>query len=280
MSQINHEKYAKKIILFLVNRVLANNGGSLKIHYGELAKEVGYPEPYTGNLFGNNIGHTLGKIGDLIENLTVDNWIGRVPFLQTMITKTTDNLPSYGLSAFVQDYDTFSKEEKKNYIQKEYEEIQRFGIRWYEVLDKLGIKYDSKQKTKIANNFYVSGESEEHKKLKEYIKNNGYLLGYSGSILGTIEYPITSGDVIDVAFRDEECFRVYEAKSKRSNDDDLLRGVFQCVKYKGILEAEKKVGLRTSKKIDCSLVVEKELPSNLQEYASKLGVKIYVVKVN
>ncbi len=256
--------------------------GKKTFTYAEIAKLVNYPEPYTGNLFGNNIGMTLGTIGELLQDIKIENWNNRIPVIQSLIVSSTTNFPSYGLKAFVNGYDSFTTEEKVTFTLSEYQLIFEFGERWTQVLDALGITIDeinNKSSKQLYNPFGSEG-SPEHIKLKEYIKDNGYYFGYSGPGKGIIEYPLRSGDFIDVVFKDSEIIRAYEAKSVRSGFDDIQRGIFQCVKYKAVLEAEIKVNIKESLKVDCSLVIETEMPKELVTFCEKLGIKYYPVKVN
>ncbi len=47
-----------------------------------------------------------------------------------------------------------------------------------------------------------------------------------------------SGDRLDVSFRDNGTWIAVEVKPQRSPVADLIRGTFQCVKYKAILAAQ------------------------------------------
>jgi len=68
MSTVDHEEWARTILVYLVKYIQSFQGGNKYITYGQLAKEVDYPEPHIGNLFGSNIGKTLGVMGHLFDN--------------------------------------------------------------------------------------------------------------------------------------------------------------------------------------------------------------------
>lgn len=55
---------------------------------------------------------------------------------------------------------------------------------------------------------------------------------------GDIERLLLSGDRLDISFRDDERWIAVEVKGKHSPLADLVRGIFQCVKYKVILAAQ------------------------------------------
>ena len=62
-----------------------------------------------------------------------------------------------------------------------------------------------------------------------------------------------------------------EVKSSKSNDDDLRRGIFQCVKYRELLRAEQRTDgvLPHARSI---LVTERDLSKKLSREASLLKV--------
>ena len=86
-----------------------------------------------------------------------------------------------------------------------------------------------------------------------------------------------SGDKVDVMFIAHDKFRAVEVKSLKSNDDDLKRGIYQCVKYREVKSAEI---APYEADVEAILVVERELPLGLRERASVLGVKCKCVSVN
>ena len=283
MEIAEHEKYGKKILAYLVSRIKVFGGGNKSITYGELAKEIDYPEPHIGNLFGNNIGETLGVMGHMLDGLVIDDWHKRVPYIQTLVVGQGNGLPSNGLSEFEKDYSQFNTDEKKAFVLNEYENIFNFGDKWQSVLSKLGIEeypYPQTSSGEQYSNPYGSEGSPEHRKLKEFVMVHGHFYGYRGNESGIEEYPLRSGDFIDVVFRDDNQVLGIEVKSIRSGTDDLERGIYQCIKYKAVLEAEKKITSRMDLKVECVLVIECDMPNSLAEVASKLGIKVYKEIVN
>lgn len=280
---IDYDFFARKIIQKMVSRILNERIIDKTISYSELAQTINFPPPYTGSQFSRNIGRALGAVGHLLEKVKTQNHTSSIPVLQSMIVKKKSRLPSFGLRAFVDGYDKFPPNEQRAFVLAEYEKILSFGERWLDVLRELQIEYegstDLSQKAKLYNPFGSEG-SPEHKNVKNYIKEKHHLFGYLGTETGIEEYPLRSGDKIDVVFRDGDTVYAYEAKSIRSNLDDIERGIFQCVKYKKVIEAETKVGVRNTTKVICSLVTETELPKQLQRYCEILGIKYYTAKIN
>lgn len=76
--------------------------------------------------------------------------------------------------------------------------------------------------------------------MKEYIYNNPDAIGLTDIVRAQIEQLLPSGDKLDVYFELADGTNVaVEVKSSTSDDADITRGIFQCVKYKAILEAKK-----------------------------------------
>jgi len=82
-----------------------------------------------------------------------------------------------------------------------------------------------------------------------------------------------------VVFKNDERYTAVEVKSIISNDKDLNRGIFQCVKYQALLRAEQVAEslLPTARAI---LVVERKLPAPLKSLAALLKIKVVVCPVN
>jgi len=123
-----------------------------------------------------------------------------------------------------------------------------------------------------------SGEGQHHKRLRLAITENPSLLHkkYANSRTKT-EYELPSGDRLDVAlFLGSKTIAV-EVKSRISNEYDLQRGVYQCVKYKAVLEA---MDLRSDPPVDAVLVVETEIPSSVKQLARRLGVTTMVMNIS
>ena len=280
MSEINHEHYAKKSVGFLINHIVNFKSGNKFVTYGDLAKAIDYPKPHTGSNFGSKIGTTLGVMGHLVEEVVIDNWIGRVPFLQALVVRQDTKLPSTGLREFKTDYPDLDKEKRKDYVKLEYEKVFQFGDRWFQVLKSLGIennKYPPQKKGKY-NPFGNEG-SPEHRNLRDYVAENPEYIGLDISKKGQTEYPLKSGDSIDVCFILENRIIGVEVKSIRSGNDDLERGIFQCIKYREVLKAENKISNK-EKSVDCILVYEGDMDKKNIRQSSRLNVKTIQVSYN
>lgn len=92
-----------------------------------------------------------------------------------------------------------------------------------------------------ASGIRGGGESEAHRLLKISVASHPDWFGVYWPHTVSIEYPLPSGDVIDVAFLSERSIVAVEVKPPDAPKADLTRGVFQCVKYAAVLQAEAKV---------------------------------------
>jgi len=285
MTEYDHINEAKKCLAYLVKRLDNYNGEDKFITYGNLAKSIDYPEPHKGSHFGKRIGETLGVMGHLFDSINIPDWKGSIPYIQAMVVAQNTKLPSDGLKEFKPDYPNFSTEKKRDYIKHEYQRIFEFGERWNFVLENLMIKPEGdlvvSQNIKIKKLFNPFGSegSPEHKKLRDYIAVHPELIGFREELKGITEYPLKSGDSVDVVFMNEDKVLGVEVKSKRSGEDDHERGIFQCIKYREVLKSEDKIK-NLNREIDCILVHEEELTNKLDRVKIKLKVETMQFKIN
>ncbi len=84
-------------------------------------------------------------------------------------------------------------------------------------------------------------ESPEHEALRLWACNNPFdMTGDAGVSFSRTEHPLPSGDRVDAFHRSPETHWLIEAKSRRSGEQDLERGIYQCVKYRAVTEALRK----------------------------------------
>lgn len=85
-----------------------------------------------------------------------------------------------------------------------------------------------------------SFEGEKHKALKEYIYNHPEAIGIKKVAYRYMEYTLLSGDRLDVFLKLKDGTQIaVEVKSEISDDADILRGIYQCVKYDAVSKAER-----------------------------------------
>ena len=129
------------------------------------------------------------------------------------------------------------------------------------------------------------GESDEHKEMKEDICNNPDLLnlGIMGVKEGEKERKLLSGDKVDVVFETDDEYVIVEVKSKKSEVEEIKRGLYQCVKYRAVVSAMLSVDNR-KKKIRAVLAVEEDWDNNvdvenLRKQLEKEAGEIKIIRV-
>jgi len=119
------------------------------------------------------------------------------------------------------------------------------------------------------------GEGSLHKSLKEYIFNNPWIIGIHSFKQRDMEHILLSGDRLDVWFELADGSEIaVEVKSEISSSADVLRGLFQCVKYKTILEAENLIeGVTHNNHV--ILVLGRSLSETNAEIRDKFDIEVY-----
>ncbi len=117
-----------------------------------------------------------------------------------------------------------------------------------------------------------AGESEDHKRLKEFVARNPEIIGLKGFPKGAVEHTFPSADAIDIVFRTGKRWIGVEVKGLNSGELYVGRGLYQCVKYSALMEACLKA---EQKKIpvDVILVLGGALPESLRPEKDILGVE-------
>lgn len=121
-------------------------------------------------------------------------------------------------------------------------------------------------------------ESDEHKRLKEWVLRNPERLGITPRPdYANPEEGLLSGDEVDVMFRCGGTFYVVEVKSRRSNDADFRRGIYQCIKYRAVKLAEQ---FPSQPRVVAMLVTESQMPKDLVDRAKLLQVEWHKVAIS
>ncbi len=259
---------AREAFPILVRQALAGE----KLAYSDLADEMGMANP-------RNLNYVLGAIGKAIKELSAE-WSQEIPPLQCLVVNKNTGLPGEGVAWFISDLKDFTKrtpEEREQILGIELIKVFKYP-KWEKVLGAFGLK-------RVNSNPVVDtlidkarsgggvGEGEDYRKLKQYIADNPRVIGLSGFGKGDTEYCFPSADRIDVVFRKHDRWVGVEVKGPSSPDEDLLRGLFQTVKYAALREAELKAKSRMGK-ADVILVLSRKLPAGLKVVKNLLGVTV------
>ena len=235
--------------------------------YSDLAGAIGAKSP--------RLGHQLGLIDDIFRQLS-DETGREIPTLNALISNANSGLPSNGFDYVDSNYSFLTKEDKETLAKGKNEEAHAYDYSW--VLEKLGLTLPTsmpitkvKSLRKEIGRKGFGGEGEYHKRIKEYISDNPEVLSIMSVIETSTEYTLLSGDRLDVFIKTETENWAVEVKSRISDDNDILRGIFQCVKYRSVMEAEKALYPNTSS-IRVLLVVEKEMSGRMKDLADFLRI--------
>ena len=260
----------KKIIPILIRWAIL---GRTNNTYNELIKGIGY-DKYSG------IGKQLDNVDAVIRHLEKVKGV-KLPTLNALVKSKDNGLPSKGFGDIFSSYKTMSDREKKIFVNGLNSEAVEYE-HWDWVLKELGLTpliidiKDSEEFIRSGKFFGSGGEGMDHKKLKEYIYNYPERIGIDGVVHREMEHILLSGDRLDVYFELEDNSKVaVEIKTASSPDADVLRGLFQCVKYKSILDAEDLVhGKKTPNK--AILIIGKELSKENYKVMKTLGVSFCI----
>ena len=238
-------------------------------YYSTLSKTIGHNT--------SRIGYQLGIIGEIFDKLR--NESGKdIPILNALVINKGSKRPSDGLGAVMGGYDQWDEEKQKLEAQKANDKAYAYKD-WSWVLNALGLlPFTGKTEENIRKGSYKNGASEGpyHKKLKKYVLEHPNEFSISDITIKENEHVLLSGDCLDVFFKLKNGKQIaIEVKSRISDDADILRGIYQCVKYKAVLSAECQAhGL--SSNVDAFLVTENELSEENKKTANMLSVK-YIV---
>ena len=260
------------------------------ITYGAIKKELEH-QLQIENIFSTHIGHVAGSLMNRILEIDPE-----APLINVLITRP-NGLPGKGAGSYFADrykvesyrkWDEVPPKKKRHLVNLEREKILLYN-NWEKLnaklfgptaKDKIRKEIGSEQDgfSKSGKNYGGPAESDEHKKLKAWVACNPDKIGLMKEFgIGETESSLLSGDTIDVLFSNGINFATVEVKSCRSNDDDFRRGIYQCVKYRKIKEAEH---FPYRIKVKTVLVTERELNPELKERARLLKVEFKQVKVN
>jgi hypothetical protein len=213
-----------------------------------------------------------------------------VPPINLLVINQGTRLPGRGADRYIRrfcheyldrdiDLANLSERERRAIIDQVHNEIFDFRM-WPDVLNaygliparKIGRKMTAVGKRRRPNvgNWHTGPESQAHKDLKRLIAENSKLVGLEAGLKGREEKRLWSGDEIDVYF--VEAAIGVEVKTGGAGFDEMHRGIFQCVKYRAVLQAQQ-MHERQVPKADCFLAVGGHLPKELQELAGLLRIK-------
>lgn len=262
-----YQKRARAALPILARQAKARS----TLFYSDLAQELGMPNP-------RNLNYVLGSIGQTLEHLS-EQWKTKVPPIQALVVNKNSGLPGEGIGWFLvkeEEFATLPFNQKQIIVKAELNHVFTFP-QWDKVLKALGlepVETDFSHAIELASQVYGGGESEHHKILKNFVACHPSSIGLSSTTpRGLTEERLPSGDSLDVSFYTKSTWIAAEVKSAISSVPDIARGLFQCVKYRAVMEA---VLLAQSqiKDVRALLVLESKFPATLLPLKNVLGVEV------
>jgi hypothetical protein len=112
-----------------------------------------------------------------------------------------------------------------------------------------------------------TGKGPNHKALRLWVYENPGLIRRKFAQAKTeTEVILDSADRVDVVFKLNDQVIAIEVKSRDSNPIDLRRGVYQCIKYRAVLNA---MDIRQTESVVAMLITETELPGEIKALLKK-----------
>lgn len=242
------------------------------ITYSQLADELGMPNP-------RNLNFVLGAIGNAILKLRTINK-ENIPFINFLVVGKNSHIPGNGISGFTRNkkFSLLAKSEKYKQFQYDIDTICSYED-WNKILSQLELlplKNDVipiEQLTQLSEHSHSAGESKFHLDFKNYLKDHPQIFGLRNIVKCETEYTFYSADKIDVMYWGKNEIVGVEAKSHISEEIDILRGIFQCIKYSALINAHQ---IYENKDIPFRVILalENELPSKFKGICNQLGVNV------
>jgi hypothetical protein len=265
-SKLYHER-ARRALPLLVRQ--AESGEA--IAYSDLADELDMPN-------ARNLNFVLGSIGETLQQLS-KTWQQNIPPIQCLVVNKETGLPGEGFAWFLVDragYAKLSLSQKQAVVKAELARIFAYPG-WRKVLASLQLKPVSQAYAELlaqAAAFRSAGESDAHKRLKKYVATHPNVVGLAATHpRGAIEFGLPSGDSLDVSFRTEREWVAAEVKSELSQVPDVVRGIYQCVKYRAVMEATLAAAGDVAG-VRAVLVLQSGLSPNLIPLRNTLGIEV------
>lgn len=204
--------------------------------YGDLIHAIGKSK-FSG------IGHALYAVQEVLNALSRKAGNKEIPTLNSLCKNAMTMLPSEGFEFVSPKYNQLDEDGKRVFVEGLDSKACNYP-HWDWVLEQLELKeatpltVEQLEALKKSCPNLGGGEGEEHKALKEYILKHPDSLGYSYVVFAETEHILPSGDRLDVYFELFDGTHVaIEVKPSMAIDQDITRGIFQCVKYYAIMEA-------------------------------------------
>jgi len=244
------------------------------ITYGDVAKELGIHHRAVHHVAGN-IGFTMAAIGKH------RSWKRRPPPpLHALVVNDVTGLPGPGINGFLSEIYQSAKtqNDKRAVLKAIYADADAAAYdHWGELCELLDIPFDEGSLAGAVEKARKSrgrgGEGPDHLRLKNHVAAHPEIVGLNPkSAKGATERTTAAGDCIDVVFERRGLQLAVEVKPHHSSEGDMLRGVFQCLKYREVLTAEAVIADKALK-TRVLLVLGGNATAEVIRVSHRLGIK-------
>jgi len=119
------------------------------------------------------------------------------------------------------------------------------------------------------------GESEEHKRLKEYVASDpSHVLKETGLKTLKIEYPFPSGDRADIVLKDV-FGKIIGVEIERTVDEDSIVGILQAIKYRYMVAVTEGVSFLETR----SFLIAHSITKVAKNICDKYDVECFIVPI-
>lgn len=263
------------------------------ITYGEIADRLRADVSINSKVFPTHIGQVVGTLMDRI--LEVD---GSAPFINFLVVNQETRQPSEGADSFLRDRfhllsGPIPPKLRMRLVAESVSAAYAYPG-WPNIYERLfkakppdidpasvvfGTEIDPVSPSSRGG-FGGPAESKEHRRLKEHIHSHPEVIGAPAQPnQSKKELLLLSGDEVDVFFEHGKAAYLVEVKSIRSSEPDLKRGIYQCVKYRAVFEAQM-AEIMPELSVYVTLVTEVEPPTQIRDLAKLHRVRCKVIAVN
>lgn len=225
------------------------------ISYGELAEQLETEFDHEPKARKTVYGAAVGAVGLAITQLgRLPAWRGeRIPPINTIVVSKSTGYPSTGADElahyFFEDSGAGMASDRNAYLDAAMDAVYQYH-KWDQVAAALGVvRLEPSGGNVGADRGEVlplpqipmvrSPESREHQALKRWVRDHPERMEDFGTFPpGKNEVLLSSGDRLDVLFDNTKQRMAVEVKTSTCSEDELMRGVYQCVKYRAVIRAE------------------------------------------
>lgn len=254
------------------------------ITYAELAAELERLHGLESKARKTLYGPAVGAVGFAIRELG-EQWGEKIPPLNLIVIQADTKLPGHGADEvahyYFDDGGAGMAANRRTYIEAAMQAVFDYGQKWDRVAQALGVDVLEPEQANPDDGQSIDlpviptayrPESAAHKALKAWVAANPeWFEDYGQFCVGVNEHRLSSGDSLDAYFTNGRESLAVEVKARNASDAELMRGIYQAIKYRAVLRAERRA-LRKPALCDAVLVSTRPLSKEGRALAKRLHV--------